>query len=45
MIGLVNEQGGKGPMAWKSKLIKRIIKSTIDAEAISLGEALEMAYF
>ena len=32
-------------MVWKSKVGKRVARSTIEAEAIGLGEALEMAVF
>ena len=32
-------------MAWKSRVGKRVACSTIETEAIGLGEALEMAVF
>ena len=43
VIGLVGGVGGRCPVAWKSKIGKRVARSMIEAEAISLAEALEMA--
>ena len=45
IIGLRDRRGERCPLAWKSKVGKRVARSTIEAEAIGLGEALEMAVF
>ena len=45
MIGFVDRVGGKCPVAWKSKVGRRVVRSTIEAEVINLGEVLEMVVF
>ena len=45
MIGLRGSRGIRCPLAWKSRVGKRVAHSTIEAEAIGLGEALEMVVF
>ena len=45
IIGLRDRRGERCPLAWKSRVGKRVARSTIEAEAIGLGEALEMAVF
>ena len=45
IIGLRDKRGEKCPLAWKSRVGKRVARSTIEAEAIGLGKALEMAVF
>ena len=45
IIGLRDERGERCPLAWKSRVGKRLARSTILAEAIGLEKALEMAVF
>ena len=45
MVGFVDKVGGKCPVAWKLKMGRKVAKSTIEAEAISLGEAIEVTVF
>ena len=45
MIGLTDGRGKRCPLIWKSKIARRVARSTIEAEAVSLGEALEVALY
>ena len=45
VIGLVDGVGGRCLVAWKQKTGRRASRSTIEEEAISLGESLEMTVF
>ena len=45
IIGLRDKSGERCPLAWKSRVGKRVAHSTIEDEAIGLGEVLEMAVF
>ena len=45
IIGLWDRRGERCPLVWKLRVGKRVAHSTIEAEAIGLGEALEMAVF
>ena len=45
IIGLWDRKGEKCPLAWKSKVGKRVAQSTIETEVIALGKALEMVVF
>lgn len=45
IISLIDDEGRKCPIQWKSMRIKRVAKSTIEAEALSLGEAAEAAIY
>ena len=37
--------GRRCPLIWKSKVARRVVRSTIEAEAVGLGEALEVALY
>ena len=41
LISLVEDEGKKCPIWWKSRKAKRVAKSTIEAEALSVVEAIE----
>ena len=45
VIGLTDERGKRCPLIWKSKVARRVVRSTIEAEAVGLGEALEVALY
>lgn len=45
VICMRDESGNKCPLLWKSKIAKRVAKSTIEAEALSVGEAAENAIY
>ena len=45
VVAIGDECDGKCPFFWKSRKGKRIARSTLEAEAISLNEGLEMAIY
>ena len=45
IVSLVDQQGKRCPIIWKSNKAKRVAKSTIEAEALSLGEAAEAGIY
>ena len=45
IVSLKDTRGRKCPILWKSVRAKRVAKSTIEAEALSLGEAAETAVY
>ena len=40
-----DEYGHKCPIAWKSRVSRRVVKSTIEAEALGMGDGMEMAVY
>ena len=42
---LADKQGNVCPLQWKSKKIKRVVKSTLAAECLALQEASETAFY
>lgn len=45
IILLADKQGNVCPLQWKSKKIKRVVKSTLAAECLALQEASETAFY
>ena len=45
VIFLVGKSGKFSPIWWNSKKIRRVVRSTLAAETISLYEAIDMAAF
>ena len=45
IIFIRNKEGKKCPVSWSSKKIRRIVKSTLAAEALSLIEGLNECYY
>ena len=45
IVSLGDDTGKRCPIQWKSQKAKRVAKSTIDAEALGLGEAAEAAIY
>jgi hypothetical protein len=45
IVSLVDGEGRRCPIQWKSNKAKRIAKSTIEAETLSLGEAAETGIY
>ena len=45
IIGLRDRSEERCPLVWKSNVGKRVARSTIEAEAIGFGEALEITVF
>ena len=45
LVCLRDEYGHKCPIAWKSRVSRRVVKSTIEAEALGMGDGMEMAIY
>jgi len=45
IIWLVDHEGNCCPITWQANKIKRVVRSTIAAEALSLQEGLEASYY
>ncbi|CAC5410126.1 unnamed protein product [Mytilus coruscus] len=45
VIFLLGQNGKNCPISWSSKKIRRVVKSTLAAEALSLVEGLDACYF
>ena len=45
VIWMMDNQGRCCPLWWQSKKIKRVVRSTLAAEALSLQEGLESSYY
>ncbi|CAC5379706.1 unnamed protein product [Mytilus coruscus] len=45
VIFLQGQNGNMCPISWSAKKIRRFVKSTLDAEALSLVEGLDACYF
>ena len=45
IISIADENNKRCPLYWKSQRAKRVAKSTIEAEALSVGEAAEAAIY
>lgn len=41
IVAIADEYGNRCPILWKSRIAKRVSKSTLEAESLSLGEAAE----
>ena len=41
MVRLRDGRGNTGPILWKSKVVKRITRSTLDVETLAMEEGLE----
>ena len=40
-MSIKNDERNKSPVMWKSKVAKRITRSTLDAETLAMEEGLE----
>ena len=45
IVCLRDRDGNRSPIVWKSKKAKRVAKSTIEAESLSLGESAEWGIY
>ena len=45
IIFLADESGNKCPIMWKSRKVRRVVKSTLAAETLALLEVAESAYY
>ena len=45
IIILVGENGKSCPLAWESKKIRRVVKSTLAAETLAVSDAVDVAYY
>ena len=45
IIFLVGENGKSCPLAWESKKIRRVVKSTLAAESLSASDAADVCYY
>ena len=45
IIFLVGENGRSCPLAWESKKIRRVVKSTLAAESLAASDAADVAYY
>ena len=45
IIFLVGENGKSCPLAWESKKIRRVVKSTLAAETLAVSDAVDVAYY
>ena len=44
-ICLVNDSGNSCPLVWKSKTLRRVVRSTLAAETTAMVDALDASYF
>ena len=45
IIFLVGENGKCCPLAWESKKIRRVVKSTLAAETLAMSDAIDVCYY
>src|ERR1700755_1664326 len=45
IVALKDNEGNRSPIVWKSKCVRRVARSTIEAEAIGLIEGIEAGIF